>query len=90
VRLCGVQEWSVEYDELNVTVWVSTATADYKLLSPALTYEPLWTPLQRKTALAARAIALLLETPNLPYKTMVRHAVRLNTLPGVVQIQQVP
>ena len=35
VRLTGVTEWSVEYDELDVTVWVSTSVADYKLLSPA-------------------------------------------------------
>ena len=28
VRLRGVTEWSVEYDALTATVWVSTATAD--------------------------------------------------------------
>ena len=33
VRLTGVREWSVEYDELNVTIWVSTDVADYKLFT---------------------------------------------------------
>ena len=30
VRLTGVHEWSVEYDELTVIVWVSTETASHK------------------------------------------------------------
>ena len=35
MRLTGVPEWSVEYDQLTVVIWVSTAVADYKLLAPA-------------------------------------------------------
>ena len=42
IRLCGVTEWSVEYDELAVTVWVSTSVADYKLVSAAPLYKPIW------------------------------------------------
>ena len=60
MRLTGVTEWSVEYDELSVTVWVSTATADYKLLSPAPLYANMWAVLQRKAALAARVSRIYL------------------------------
>ena len=56
-----MREWSVEYDELNAIVWVSTERADYKLLSSNPAYDKLWRALQRKVALAARAIALLQE-----------------------------
>lgn len=31
-------EWSIEYDELAVTIWVSTHAADYRLLSPGPQY----------------------------------------------------
>ena len=71
-------EWSVEYDHLQASVWVSTATADYRLLSPSVEYEPLWTLLVRRTALAARAIALLLEDGSLSFKQLLRHVVGLN------------
>ena len=62
VRLRGVTEWSVEYDALTATVWVSTATADYKLVRPAPAYAKLWEDLELKTLLSARAIALITET----------------------------
>ena len=89
VRLVGVREWSVEYDELRVTVWVSTATADYKLLSPAPLYAELWAVLQRKTALAARVMALLAEDATMTYKTLLRQCIRCNQLPDAIQFKQV-
>ena len=61
VRLSGVTDWSVEYDALSATVWVSTATADYKLVRPAPAYATLWESLERKTLLSARSIALITE-----------------------------
>ena len=54
VRL-DVSEWSVEYDELLVTVWASTSSADYKLLSAAPIYRQFWQTLQRKTVRLRRA-----------------------------------
>ena len=77
VRLTGVPEWSVEYDQLTVVIWVSTAVADYKLLAPAAPYEPFWQVLQRKTALAARAIALLIENPALTLKQLRGQIIKL-------------
>ena len=44
-----ISEWSVEYDELTVTIWISTKQADYKLLSAAPEYLAVWQALQRKT-----------------------------------------
>ena len=44
-----ISEWSVEYDELVVTIWVSTEKADYKLISAAPEYLELWQTLQLKT-----------------------------------------
>ena len=89
VRLSGVKEWSVEYDELTVTVWVSTETADYKLLSPAPLYAPLWEVLQRKAALAARVLALLGDEPTMTYKTLCHQTIRCNKIPGAIQFRQV-
>ena len=89
VRLSGVKEWSVEYDELAVTVWVSTETADYKLLSPAPLYAPLWEVLQRKAALAARVLALLSEEPTMTYKTLCHQTIRCNKIPDAIQFRQV-
>ena len=77
MRLTGVPEWSVEYDQLTVVIWVSTAVADYKLLAPAAPYEPFWQVLQRKTALAARAIALLIENPALTLKQLRGQIIKL-------------
>ena len=57
VRLSKVSEWSVEYDELTVTVWVSTATADYKLVSPAPLYAQMWEVLMRKTAIVSAVVS---------------------------------
>ena len=67
VRLRGVTEWSVEYDALTATVWVSTATADYKLVRPAPAYAKLWEDLELKTLLSARAIALITETKGMTF-----------------------
>ncbi|KAL1503712.1 hypothetical protein AB1Y20_012185 [Prymnesium parvum] len=86
VRL-EVKEWSVEYDELAVTVWVSTARADYKLLSAAPPYEALWRTLQRKTVVAARAIGLLSEDPTPTFKQLAKSILRLNAIPGGVQLR---
>ena len=83
VRLTGVPEWSVEYDELTVVLWVSTAVADYKLLTPAAQYDAFWQVLRRKTALAARGIALLAENPGLTLKQLRGQIVKLNALAGV-------
>lgn len=83
VRLSGVPEWSVEYDELTVVLWVSTAVADYKLLAPAAQYDAFWQVLRRKTALAARGIALLAENPGLTLKQLRGQIVKLNALAGV-------
>ena len=83
MRLTGVPEWSVEYDELTVVLWVSTAVADYKLLAPAAQYEAFWQVLRRKTALAARGIALLAENPGLTLKQLRGQIVKLNALAGV-------
>ena len=83
VRLTGVPEWSVEYDELTVVIWVSTAVADYKLLAPAAQYDAFWQVLRRKTALAARSIALLAENPGLTLKQLRGQIVKLNALAGV-------
>ncbi len=77
MRLTGVPEWSVEYDQLTVVIWVSTAVADYKLLAPAAPYEPFWQVLQRKTALAARAIGLLIENPALTLKQLRGQIIKL-------------
>ena len=87
MRLSGVTEWSVEYDELTVTVWVSTSVADYKLLSPAPLYSALWEVLQRKTALAARVIALLQEDPTLNFKGLRTQTIRCNAIPNAIQFR---
>ena len=85
----SVREWSIEYDEeLHVTIWVSTATADYKLLSPAPPYANMWAVLQRKAALAARVTALLHDDGTLTYKAMLRQVVRCNALPDTIQFKQ--
>ena len=54
VHLTGVTEWSLEYDNLNVTVWVSSATADYKLVSAAPAYASIWAVLDKKALLPSR------------------------------------
>ena len=87
VRLCGVTEWSVEYDDLAVTVWVSTTTADYKLISAAPLYEALWQELQCKTTLAARVIALLQEDPTVTFKALQRQCIRCNAIPNAMQFR---
>ena len=88
VRLSGVREWSVEYEELKVTVWVSTESADYKLLSPAPLYAPTWAVLQRKAALAARVLILLSEDPSISYKALVKQAMLCNKIPDAIQFRQ--
>lgn len=82
VRLRGVTEWSVEYDALTATVWVSTATADYKLVRPAPAYAKLWEELELKTLLSARAIALITETKGLTFGQLRQHVVGLNSVEG--------
>ena len=82
VRLRGVTEWSVEYDALTATVWVSTATADYKLVRPAPAYAKLWEELELKTLLSARAIALITETKGLTFGQLRQHMVGLNSVEG--------
>lgn len=90
MRLSAVSEWSVEYgDDLDVTIWVSTATADYKLLSSSALYSNLWATLQRKTALAARVIRLLVEEPKQSYKGLVRQTLRCNSIPGAIKFRPV-
>ena len=51
------REWSVEYDQLTVTVWISSELADYKLLSPARDYAFLWNRLQHKTVRSHLALS---------------------------------
>ena len=87
VRLTGVREWSVEYDELNVTIWVSTDVADYKLFTPAPLYANMWAVLQRKAALAARLLMLLADEPTMTYKTLVRLCVKCNSIPNAIQFK---
>ena len=87
VRLSAVTEWSVEYADEMVIVWVSTETADYKLLSPAPQYTPLWEVLQRKTALAARVLALLADDPTMTYKALLRQTILCNSIPGAIQFK---
>ena len=87
VRLSAVTEWSVEYADEMVIVWVSTETADYKLLSPAPQYTNLWEVLQRKTALAARVLALLADDPTMTYKALLRQTILCNSIPGAIQFK---
>lgn len=82
VRLRGVTEWSVEYDALTATVWVSTATADYKLVRPAPAYAKLWEGLELKTLLSARAIALITETKGMTFGQLRQHVIGLNSTEG--------
>ena len=58
-----VSEWSVEYDELIVTVWASTAAADYKLISAAPLYKAFWETMTRKTVRRARPCFLRSSAP---------------------------
>ena len=81
VRL-ALKEWSVEYDELHAVVWASTEAADYRLLSADAQYGPTFAALRRKTAVAARCIALLAENGALTLKQLTKHVVGLNAAPS--------
>lgn len=81
-------EWSVEYDDdVRATVWASTENADYQLVSPWAPYAALWDTLKRKTELAARSIALLLEDKSLTYKQLLKHVVGLNIEPDSIKLK---
>ena len=82
VRLTGVTEWSVEYDGLAAMVWVSTATADYRLVSTSPPYAPLWQELELKTLLAARCISLLTENKNQTFGQLRQLIAALNEVEG--------